>query len=949
MNSLRACLFRIPVFFSLISYLVFTPSELAGQGTGNLSGTVVDASDNNTPLAFASVFVEGTNIGTTTDVEGKFRLYNVPAETHLLVCTYLGYERFEQEIQVTAGQLLSLKIAMTQAGLTTDEVLITAQLKGQRAAINQQINSNTIVNVISKEKIQELPDQNAAESIGRLPGIAVLRDAGEGTKVVVRGLSPRFNSITVNGVRVPSTDPEDRSVDLTMVSTDALEGIEVYKALTPDRDGDAVGGAINFVTKKAEEGYHGNVRILTGYNNHEEEFGQWRANANLSNRFFNNKLGIILSGNYQRVNRSSDLLDAGYVQQGIDNNGKSILGINNLNLADRLEVRYRYGGSLSLDYQLKNGFVQATSFWGRTDRDESRRRRRYRVGASYQEIEALDREINQFLSTNTFNGEYNIRFLKMKLSWLTSYSTTNRDMPFSNLSRFRELGAFTGDLIEDQGPERIPEGAKNNLDETYFQDGTLDVDEIQDRNATAQVDLTIPFSLGSPFNGFFKMGVKVRDKERKRDLTSNFTSFGGIPAIIDDFPERFQLDARGRISIYNYLTDFTPPNFLEGQYAFGPALDIEALNDFAETYRSYYMIDALTDLTDYQAQEQVRAAYAMAEFHFFDKKLMLLPGVRLENTRNEYSSVFGTPLTGGFVSGLRDTSGTRTYTEVLPMVHLRYKFAPWMDLRLAATKSLSRPNYFNLVPWQRINHFEGIVEEGAPNLQHTQVWNYDAFLSFYNTYALFTIGAFYKELVDIDYIRTSRITDAGPTRGYDYVRPVNAELAAEAYGLEFDLQANLTFLPKPFDGIVVSTNYSYIKAEAVYPFFQVGPERSPEPPFQPVVIDTFRVGRVPGQAEQIFNLSLGYEKKGFSGRLSLVYQGESLGTVGRRPEQDGFTDAFERWDLQVQQKIGKSGFAIMFNLNNISNTPQKTSVGLGFPTREEYFGWTGDIGVRYSF
>jgi len=918
------------------------------QVTGNLSGRIVDATTQ-TPLAYASVFVEGTNIGTTSDVEGKFRLFNIPVGIQTVKSTYLGYQEFTQEVEINRNQTTDMVVSLVSKDISTDEVVITAQLKGQRAAINQQINSNTIVNVISQEKIQELPDQNAAESLGRLPGISVLRDAGEGTKVVVRGLSPRFNAITVNGVRVPSTDPQDRSVDLTMVSTDALQGIEVYKALTPDRDGDAVGGSINFVTKTAEEGFHGNARLLYGYNDHEEEFGQWRGDFNLSNRFFDDRLGVIVAGNYQRVNRSSDVLDAGYIQNGIDNEGRSIMELNNLNLEDNKEVRYRYGGSVSIDYPFLKGELQLTSFLGRTDREQLRRRRRYRVGAAYQELDARDRTIEQFLSTNTFRGNYNFNFLNMELSWLTSYSVTQRDVPVSHFARFRELGAFTGDLIEDRGPEVVPEGAKNNLDETYFHDASKDLDDIRDRNVTAQIDLKFPFSTGENFNGYFKTGVKVRDKNRSRDVNTIWTAFGGINDVIDAFPDAFEMDSRGRISVYNFLGPFVAPDFLEDQYEFGTGLNVETLNEFGETYGEFYMPDPQTDLRDYNASEQVRSAYAMAEFHFFNQKLMFLPGVRVEETTNEYGSVFGTPTTGGFVSGIRDTSGVRTYTEVLPMFHLRYKATNWFDIRLATTKSLSRPDYFNLVPWQRIDHFEGVVEEGAPNLLHTQVWNYDVFLSFYNTYGLFTLGGFYKTLQNIDYIRTSRITDTGPTRGYDYIRPVNAELDANAYGIEIDLQGSLQFLPKPFDGIVLSANYSYIQAEALYPFFQVGPERIPEPPYTPVVIDTFRVGRVPGQANQIFNLSIGYEKKGFSGRISMVYQGESLGTVGRREEEDGFTDAFQRWDLQVQQKLGDTGFSIILNLNNLTNTPQRTSLGIGFPTREEYFGWTGDLGLRYRF
>ena len=154
-------------------------------------------------------------------------------------------------------------------------MVVRGQATGQRAAINQQVNSNTIVNVISKEKLQELPDQNAAEAVGRLAGVSVYRDAGEGQQVSIRGISPRFNAITVNGERLPSTEQETRAVDLSMISADALAGIELFKAIRPDMDADAIGGTVNFAVKRADPGPTGNIRILGGYNDLKQEAGQF--------------------------------------------------------------------------------------------------------------------------------------------------------------------------------------------------------------------------------------------------------------------------------------------------------------------------------------------------------------------------------------------------------------------------------------------------------------------------------------------------------------------------------------------------------------------------------------------------------------------------------------------------------------------------------------------------
>ena len=135
-----------------------------------------------------------------------------------------GIAQTASTVDLRPGVVGHADASLAPEALLGQEVVVTAQLRGQRAAINQQLTSNRIVNVVSKDRIQELPDNNAAESISRLPGISIERDAGEGSKVVIRGLAPTYNAITVNGQKIPATDPQNRSVDLSMISSDILCG-----------------------------------------------------------------------------------------------------------------------------------------------------------------------------------------------------------------------------------------------------------------------------------------------------------------------------------------------------------------------------------------------------------------------------------------------------------------------------------------------------------------------------------------------------------------------------------------------------------------------------------------------------------------------------------------------------------------------------------------------------
>ncbi|RLD15116.1 TonB-dependent receptor, partial [candidate division KSB1 bacterium] len=206
-----------------------------------IKGTVKD-SKTHEPLPGANVYLKGTTYGSATDLKGRYEIDNVPAGDYQLCVEYVGYQKVTFDIHVPANQVIKKDIYLKYMVIQGQEIVVTAQAEGQMAAINQQLTAKAIVNVVSSARIQEIPDDNAAESVGRLPGVSVLRSGGEGTKVVIRGLAPKYNSVKINGIKMASTDYSNRSVDLSMISPYMLDGIEVVKAVTPDMDADALGG-----------------------------------------------------------------------------------------------------------------------------------------------------------------------------------------------------------------------------------------------------------------------------------------------------------------------------------------------------------------------------------------------------------------------------------------------------------------------------------------------------------------------------------------------------------------------------------------------------------------------------------------------------------------------------------------------------------------------------------
>ncbi len=249
--------------------LLFAEEPALAQGSATITGIVKD-SQTGEALPGANVTLVKTSLGASTDVDGRYAIRDVPPGSYTLRATYVGYKQKEMAVQVKEGQSLKQDFKLVAVAVEGEEVVVTAQAAGQNEAINKQLSSMPVMNAVSAARIQELPDANAAESVGRLPGVSLVRTGGEGSQVVIRGLSPQYNQITIDGVEMPSDVTSqnnitagggalestgnsigDRGGDLSMISSSMLGGIEVTKAITPDMDATLIGGVVNFGLRKA--------------------------------------------------------------------------------------------------------------------------------------------------------------------------------------------------------------------------------------------------------------------------------------------------------------------------------------------------------------------------------------------------------------------------------------------------------------------------------------------------------------------------------------------------------------------------------------------------------------------------------------------------------------------------------------------------------------------------
>lgn len=232
-----------------------------------VEGIVTDAATGET-LPGATIVIDGTTIGVIADLNGHFEFPNLPTGRHSLKASFIGYQDNVFAVTVTEGLRYTHNFILVSAAATISEIVISERATGQVRTLNEQKDAANIKNIVSEAQIISFPDLNAADAIQRVPGVTLTRDQGEGKYVQLRGTPPELTNFNVNGIQLPSPESSIRTVGLDVINASQIQTIEITKVLTPDMNGDAIGGSINLKTKRAESTEpEFNVVLAGGYNN----------------------------------------------------------------------------------------------------------------------------------------------------------------------------------------------------------------------------------------------------------------------------------------------------------------------------------------------------------------------------------------------------------------------------------------------------------------------------------------------------------------------------------------------------------------------------------------------------------------------------------------------------------------------------------------------------------
>lgn len=921
---------QLKVYLSV--FIAALAIAVQAQQSGIIKGRVLDA--DNLSMPGAAVFIEMINKGTVSDNYGYYTLTGIPEGTYELTVSYIGFSPNKTQVTVEPGKTTVADFSL-EAGIELSEVLVSGQLHGQSKALNTQMTKGNITNIISSDQVGRFPDANIGDALKRIPGINVQYDQGEARFGNIRGTAPQYNSVMVNGERIPSAEAEDRTVQLDLVPADMIQSIEVNKAVTPDMDADAIGGSVNLVTRSAPYDRRISLTLGSGYNVLASK-PIYNGAFILGDRFLNNKLGVIASASYHNHQLGSDNFEAEWDYME-DNNKDGSAFTEEIQIRQYYLQRIRQSYSLSLDYKITaNHTLFANGIYNHRNDWENRYRTVYKdiehdedsdtwIGVMEKETKGGNTDIknarleDQRMMNFTMGGDH--QFGKIKADWTASYSKASEERPNERYIVYEvEDLTFITDFSDKSAPKITgvsPSSSADFSSDYSFGEITEEFQLTEDIDKNFKLNFLIPL-LENDFKNSIKVGVRYKGKEKMRDNRM----FEYSPADEDAF----------NATTLNNLENFTKDNFLAGDYATGNQVSAEYLGELDLTNSSLFEEERIAEAEagDFNATENIIGGYLMINQNI-GPKLLMIAGVRIENTSQEYQ---GNQYDADEDENTLTDKVSDSYVNILPGLHLKYDFNKTTILRAAWTNTLARPNYYSLVPYREITREDNEIAIGNSDLTPTTSMNLDfMFEKYFKNIGILSGGVFYKDIKDFIVTETREKYLFEGTTWDTYSQPINGG-NAEIFGVELAAQRQLDFLPRFWKGFGLYTNYTYTTSS----------------------VSDFRIeGRedddisLPGTAKHTLNGSLSYDSKRFSFRTSVNYSSAFIDEFGEEAFYDRYYDETIHLDVNANYAITPQ-LRVYAEANNLLNTPLYYYQGVSSRLMQaEYYNVRFQFGVKLDF
>jgi outer membrane receptor protein involved in Fe transport len=880
-------------------FLIFPISIFAQNG--KVAGKVQDAKTGEALIGVA-VFIEGTTIGASTDLDGKYVISNVPAGTVKVTARYVSFKtKVIEGVAVKAGEVTTVNFLLEENNTELVEFEVSATLNRESASVQlmEQKQAMAVSDGISADIIRKTPDNAASDVMKRVSGAAIQ----DNKFAVIRGLNDRYNAAFINGAPLPSTESDRRAFSFDLFPSNMLDNLVIYKTATPDLPAEFAGGIIQINTREIPEeaffqisGSAGYNAITTFKNRLYSEGGKtdWlgmddgtRAmpeglpdsktfKAILLSDSNKIKYGRLFKNNWKVMNGNTPLnnnlqvsggvpfkifkAQAGFVASlsrsesyrfsEVKRNFYDVLDNNTLltSYNDSLHKHEVLSGAL-FNFSVKPGAKSKISFknsYTINGEDQTIRRR----GASTLNVPGSELEVmntalwytENRLFTSQLSGEHAFSAWNARIKWTGGYSNIQREIPDFRRAAYNRLQSDTA------APFRLQVGNQVQLEQAgrFFSELNEDI-------RSAAIDLTLPLEAlnGKKLNTTFKAGYYFQERARTFDARQFgyvFRAGPGVPAAI----RTYALDS------------------------------IFSSDRFIFKNGRYFMIEEGTNPNDrYTASSKLTAAYGMFDMKLFEK-LRLVYGIRFEEYLQQLEALNATG----------DSVHVRTLKpDYLPSINATWELTEKSNLRFSASRTLSRPEFREIAPFAFFDFNIDYVIAGNPNLERASIDNYDLRYEFYpGGGQIFSVSAFSKKFSNaIEFINDVDVGAGSRRFGYANVPK------AFNYGMELEFRKNFAFLDtllhtRFLGNLMFIGNFAYIVSEV--DLTQFGLASTGVRPLQ-------------GQSPYIINTGLQYtdSDRGMGASLMLNRVGRRIAFVGNAAVPNIYENPRTMLDFQLSKKL----------------------------------------------
>ena len=667
------------------------------------------------------------------------------------------------------------------------------------------------------------------------------------------------------------------------------------------------------------------------------------------NRFFNDRLGVVLSASYMNKDYGSDNIEAVWAQ---DDEGN--VYVEEMDIRKYDVQRIRRSATLNIDWKIDSrNTIAADLMYNWRDDREARYRTQFKdiepvydgsaitgyEGTVVRETKGgIDDRRNrtrrledQRVQSYVLSGTH-LLSPKVDMDWSLSYAKASEDRPHERYIEYVQEGLS---MNEDLADTRLPyiNAPGQNYSDFVFDKLTEQHDYTQEEEYAAKVNLRMPLSVVREQKGRLRVGLSARWKNKRR--SNDFYEYvptGSMPVLSD--MEHVVYD-RPLVQGDRYVPGmFVSSGYIGNVDLYNPSLFTP------EADPSEYMAG------NYDAGERILAGYLRWDQNITND-LMFIAGVRVENTDLDYR---GNYILDEDYDNADERHNRNNYTNVLPGLTLKYDLNDRTVLRAAFTTALARPNYYALVPYVDIQREKREITAGNPNLKATYSYNFDLLGEYYSkSVGIVSGGLFYKRLdnfifnyLDIDYTAEKFAADfpgftnpIGEGEVWEYLRPMNGR-SVDMFGFEVALQRKLDFLPGRFlrnFGVMLNYTFTHSVTRGIYN--EDGEERTNV--------------SLPGTAPHMVNASLSWENSRLSVRVSLNYTAGYLDEVASEAFGDRYYDGQLFLDANASYRFGKY-VRVFFEANNLTNQPLRYYQGIRSRMAQlEYYKGTFNLGVKIDF